>query len=685
MADDIPKMKIEQNNPHGEKLKSIKSDLMCGDAHQISIFQPTVIIDSHMHIESGRCSTVQFVRNQGPLAPVQSGLKFSRGGIVGSGEIFGGLLTLFEWIVLKPVKKVFDAFSDKPDKPDNPQEGYFSKNSLLDLVTMQTNSTDVIADLFINERKNVVDNYFKNPETCPLYQGAPYLFFSSVVMTMDMEYSHIDGYFGLRIYNPLYEAGKAIDVTKPSRYWAPAHGKWVAITGMDLEGNQITWISYDKPRDKSVYQKIGESAKVVLVDDRDAFNDYKVSAKKAGIIIGSCCDPQTDEVKAVSIEAAPVLMSKAETKKYENWEKQLKSTEEAVLKYPLNFLPMFHYDPRRWQFKGKNVNADLITKVMGENALYLGFKMYTAQGYRPWDVRRLPTLKDFYGKCCQKGIPILNHCTPGGARSHEDEDFYKFEHPFDDEKEEQERRKGYDANKYFEENFVSPKAWEKVLTATVELEDKKPLSLSNLRLCLAHFGGPKSLEWSQQIIEMITREDNAYPNLYTDISSSFADDGFREYFKKLFTSKSGDEPEEQQGNPQDEKQKKKKSKPLTEKQKMKLRSRVLFGTDWYMVFAYGTFNGKNLWDYCTETKGWLDSFDTSLWPYFTQYNPYRFYKLETEVPRIAKSIIKIIEDENYKSIVKGQQPPEDDKIEKINKDAAWIKVANKGHENYEET
>jgi hypothetical protein len=351
MADDIiRKMKAEQNNPKGDILKSVKPDLMCGNSHQLSILRPTVIIDSHMHIQSGRCSTVQFVRNQGPLAPVQSGLKFSREGVEFGGGIVGGLFTLFEWILVKPVKAALDVFSDKPDKPDNPQERYFTKNSLLDLVTMQTNATDVIADLFINERNNVVDNYFKNPETCPFYKDAPYLFFSSVVMTMDMEYSHIDGYFGLRIYNPLYEAGKAIDVTEPDRYWAPAHGKWVEYRGMDISGNQITWRSYVKPRDKSVYQKIGNAAKVVVIDNHVVFNEYKENAKKTGIIIGRCCDPQTGKIKSVSIEAAPVLMSKAETKKYENWEKQLKSTEEAVLKYPLQFLPMFHYDPRRWQY-----------------------------------------------------------------------------------------------------------------------------------------------------------------------------------------------------------------------------------------------------------------------------------------------------------------------------------------------
>lgn len=656
-----PKIKrFEQNDPKGDVLKFVKPDMLCGEIHQISIWQPTVIIDSHMHIQSGRCSTEQFVQYQGPLAPVQTGLNFSRGFIEGSGTVFGGLLTLYEWILLKPAKKMAGAFSDKPEKPKNPHEGYFEKNALLALVTEQTKPTDEVANDFILERQGVIDDYFKNSKECQLYENAPYLFFSSVVMTMDMEYSHIDGYFGLRVYNPLYEKGKPVDVTNPSRYWTPAHGKWIETTGWDAGGNQITVNTHVKLRNKTVYQKIGESAKVEIIKNIDDFKGYEKQVDKTGIVLGSCLDPQTFKSVAVSIEAAPVLMSESEGKKYENWEKQLKSTEESVLRHPLKFLPMFHYDPRRWQLGGAQINAALIAKLTGVNALYLGFKMYTAQGYRPWDVRRLPVLKDFYARCCKCNIPILNHCTPGGARSHEDMEYFNFEHPFDDENEEKAAREGCTATQYFEKNFVSPEAWKKVLDSKVKIEgETEPVALSNLRLCLAHFGGPEKPgpEWSQQIIDMITREDNKYPNLYTDISSSFADERFRKTFKDMFTGK------------------------LSDKQKKKMRSRILFGTDWYMIFAYGALNKKKLWDYCAETKGWLDSFDTSLWPYFTQYNPYRFYRLDIQVPRIADSIIKMRSDKVYKSLGK-LSPPE---IEDIYKEAAWVKAANQAHEIYEET
>lgn len=150
----------------------------------------------------------------------------------------------------------------------------------------------------------------------------------------------------------------------------------------------------------------------------------------------------------------------------------------------------------------------------------------------------------------------------------------------------------------------------------------------------------------------------AYPNLYTDISSSFASGKFRDYFKELFTQK------------------------LSEKEKKRMRSRILFGTDWFLIFGYDLFNKKMLWDYIATTKQWLDSFDTSLWPYFTQYNPYRFYRLDKEIMRIKDCIISMLDDKN---VLEGQKPMEASEIEKMNNEAEWVKAANAPHVICEET
>ena len=125
-----------------------------------------------------------------------------------------------------------------------------------------------------------------------------------------------------------------------------------------------------------------------------------------------------------SYNSIPVLLPHTETDLYEHWRKQLQHTEHAVLSTPLKLLPMFHYDPRRWQLHG---NDEPMSKV-GGNGIYLGFKMYTAQGYRPWDPW-LPVLEDFYARCCKGRIPIMNHCTPEGAATFERERYRDFQHP----------------------------------------------------------------------------------------------------------------------------------------------------------------------------------------------------------------------------------------------------------------
>ncbi len=58
------------------------------------------------------------------------------------------------------------------------------------------------------------------------------------------------------------------------------------------------------------------------------------------------------------------------------------------------------------------------------------------------------------------------------------------------------------------------------------------------------------------------------------------------------------------------------------------------------------------------------------------HNPYRFYRLSEQAPRIAESIItrrKAPENEEDK-----EGTVKDDKIMKIRKEAAWIRQANDG-------
>jgi hypothetical protein len=289
--------------------------------------------------------------------------------------------------------------------------------------------------------------------------------------------------------------------------------------------------------------------------------------------------------------------------------------------------------------------------------------MYTAQGYRPWDMR-LPVLRDFYARCVTQRIPIMNHCTPDGAPAFDREEYVKFRHPLDstvDLRQKEDltpksmncgRRMPPRALKdleYFNNNFVAPKAWENVLCQEVGGE-----SLNTLRICLAHFGGNTKLgrEWFADIINLI-RE---YPNVYTDISSSFASKDFRDFFKADVL----------------------KNKAFFDEE---LRHRILFGTDWYMTLL----DGRNYREYCETAKNFLDDMDTSLWVRFTQVNPYYFYRLDEQIQRIAVNIID--KRKNDKKIIDylGGEPIEQEKIDNIHKEAAYIKIANQFFERYEES
>lgn len=581
------KKKVEQNDPNGSKLKSKKCDVLCGGMHQISVYRPSVIVDSHMHIQSGNCSTLHFLWKRLPIIRVA---KPSRGSIDFMGMAIGYLGDLFKQ------KPIVDRVN-RIRKKQNADGEYYQKNGLRQTVPQAKKKTIEVGDEYIVKRKQA-HAFFENKWE---YSGLCHLVLSGVVMTMDMEYAHINGYFGLKIYNPVYADS---DFTKePIHYWYPIPGKW------KRRGN-----SYEL--EDGVPQHVPEEGQ-----SRQEYEKFWKDVQTEEGVPGCYHDVRTNGVKLVRIMAAPCLTNSKETARYEQWKKQLRYTELAALKYPLKMLPMFHYDPRRWQLQG---NSEVFKKVdLDSGGFYLGFKMYTAQGYRPWDIRRLPILKDFYAECSKRKTPIMNHCSPDGAFTFEREKYLYFVHPNDtDEDRKQKYAKPrtvlgatiYDPKEYFNDHFVSPDAWRKVLDSTV---NGRPLK--DLRLCLAHFGGNTTLgkKWGRQIIRMM----KDYPNVYADISSSFANSKFRTYFIEEILKKDPD--------------------------RELIKDRILFGTDWYLTLL----DGVNYVEYCQKARDAL-KFDSSLWFRFTQYNPCRFYRLDEEIGRIASNIIKKRGEEEIKGILK---------------------------------
>ena len=288
------------------------------------------------------------------------------------------------------------------------------------------------------------------------------------------------------------------------------------------------------------------------------------------------------------------------------WRRQLAQTIAAVKGNPWKLLPMYHYEPRRWRFAaghafdGRRFEGAwdypfgmVAGGQRGQKGIFLGFKMYPRLGYMPLD-HRCPHLADFYKKCAGRDIPIVTHCAPGGLTTHEDK-FYK---EFDVRG--AVRTAGMSSSpadatavadtvepyEYFERTYGHPEGWRPVL-----------MQVRNLRLCLAHFGGdlwsraPGDF-WIEEIVSLM-RE---FPNVYTDISC-FNIQKCGTAFERF----------------------------LRDEAHSDLKSKILFGTDWYLTMA--VMMGKGYARFCEEFKQFLDRIDPLLWLRFTLINPFEFYGL----------------------------------------------------------
>jgi predicted TIM-barrel fold metal-dependent hydrolase len=619
------KKKFEQFDPKGSVVRQVKDDIITGVDYVLSIWQPSVVVDCHMHIESGNCAPLPFLWKQ--IADKSIGLvealHLKRETMETLG-LAGGFVVNF--VTRNPL------LGERVQLPGNVKPEY-RKNSLLQAVAESRKSTYEIASDFKLLMADAYDNVLLPAD---LYEGVTPVFFC-IAMTMDMEYAHLDGYFGLKVYNVIYKDGDP--EKKPTRYWTPLHGRWVKQT-----------------RDNTTYYKREDHPlSLVIMDEQSAgeFKKNKPEMKTAGLP-GVYYNEKNSPV-GMSVEAVPFLLNDSETDRYEQWKTQLAETEFAMLANPLKLLPLFHYDPRRWQV-ADDKNAKAFEQV-GESGLYLGFKMYTAQGYRPYDVDRLPILKEFYARCVTERVPVMNHCTPEGAPTFDRDQYLNFTHPMDRPDFRMKKLEaGGDALKYFNDHFVSPKAWEKVL-------EEYP----TLRLCLAHFGGGTDLglQWLDEMAKLILSGN--YPHLYADISSSMADPKHKEKFKARLKEWYG-------------KEIKKPGSPL--------RERLLFGTDWYMTLL----DGVDYAEYVSATKTFIDSFDNDLWFQMTQVNPYDFYRLDEQIERIARNIVEKRKKEISIKIKKGKEeiekvlrPLAQEEVDNILDEAAYIRYATQGYIKFKET
>jgi predicted TIM-barrel fold metal-dependent hydrolase len=466
---------------------------------------------------------------------------------------------------------------------------------LLSFLDVQRKPTPEIANLAISgNNKSIVPiceaaGARKENTFCPI-----------MAMPMDLDYAHLDR------FDP--------DDSKAKIYrFAKIRYRWLPPPSSENPGQPILLPPECSPVDIEAYRKSG-----TLIEENGKFYYFhsRISGKKNGILIW--LDPE-------------------ETDLFKDYNSQVEDTITAATNNPWRVISLYHFEPRRYKgdcneafqyIMSKNTTASIAQTPR----LFIGIKLYPNLGYKPQDIR-LPSLATMYDKCLAEDIPILAHTSPQGAFTHDRPLYLEHDNPLltDPTLEGLSLIKGTTnrALFYFMQRYSSPQAWEPVLQAH-----------QKLRLCLAHFGGsdqrPGSKQplsgwekpidsngsdwdqnvWNQKIISLM----QTYPNLYTDLACMDAST-FQENMGKAIIKWPD------------------------------LRKRIMFGTDWYMT----EMSNLSYSQFCLQLKAGIDAVnaevrasgqvpgdDPSLWQWFTEINPFRFYRFDRIVKPYTQALIQKI-------------------------------------------
>lgn len=516
----------------------------------------TCIIDGHMHINSGACAPLPLLYKKGVIFENTLSEIVSRDALEALTALMYRKGVGLQKRTTQGLGKVAAGVNE------NSYKGY-------------SQSTDLFLN-WLKKKKN------EGPEA--------QLFTPMVVAMMDMEYAHIAGYAGEKIYR--------------------GNEKKLRIRIMPI-GTPI-----NNEEEKALYFFWRGCAK--KIEQSEENGDFPVN------IIHE--------------------YDKSEGMKLVKWKKQVKQTKDSAVAFPFRELPLYFYEPRRWRCP----SGTIMPKTMDYGAwdepfkevatrtnpgIFAGFKMYPPLGCKPFD-ELCEYLPEFYERCEREKIPILTHCSPGGMCTHDWNFYQEFDKCHAGMRQEanlkrekklagilggkrrdvvtehyEEESTAFELS-YFYYNYVHPDQWRKVLKY-----------FPDLHLCLAHFGGDEwkrggvnywdeeiQSEWVKSIIDL-TRE---YKNVYTDISCFGLDadvangdgtvrDTFGNFLRKLHFEKYSH-----------------------------LRKKIIFGTDWYLTF-FTRKRGAGYRAFCEEIKEFLDKIDKTLWVRFTLLNPWELYRFGDEV------------------------------------------------------
>jgi len=225
---------------------------------------------------------------------------------------------------------------------------------------------------------------------------------------------------------------------------------------------------------------------------------------------------------------------------------QIEKMKDIRDRHPGQVMPFLAVDPRNMQ-----VHENFIKVFSSQNDyLFNGIKVYPSLGYLPSH----PELMKIYRICEQKNIPVTAHCASAtvhaSARRIKIRGWYYVAGKGFQNKE---FTKTFRRKNDYAEFFNHPRNWRPVLR-----------EFPRLKLNLAHFGGDqqwkrfaegKGDSWVSRIIDLMER----YPNVYSDFSYTLYDRDLSQILKNMIEDN------------------------------QLLASRVLYGSDYYMIVREGHF------------------------------------------------------------------------------------------------
>ena len=270
------------------------------------------------------------------------------------------------------------------------------------------------------------------------------------------------------------------------------------------------------------------------------------------------------------------------------------------VKYPNIILPFHFMEPRIIQYTDDPFKLVENYKDDFEKGFCQGLKMYPAEGYFPQDYR----LIELYKYAEQNNIPILTHVSTGGSRyvrpTIKTEQNY-----FDLNKEPIQIKLPIIGNRGTAREYTKRARLFSDPNNYIEILTKFP----KLKLCLAHSGSEE--EYQKELINRKTGKSNPnwyrtcldlvdkYENVYMDIAFSLIDKNFlKELILVDFDFSS--------------------QNPIIKKR----CERLLFGTDFYLTYAFYYASEENLSH--IEQKIWNDTLNL--------LNPHLFNKISKENP-----------------------------------------------------